>query len=57
MSPSQKGRAEASFVSDDIRCKLAFQRGLLALLKDTELQDPLLDKAIETLEDIMGQVV
>ena len=43
--------------SDDIRYKLAFQKGLLTLLKGVEpLFSPMIEKALKDLDDIMEEV-
>ena len=44
-------------VSDDICKKLAFQRGLLTLMKGTvPLYSPMIDKALEDIDELMEKV-
>ena len=44
-------------VSDDLRRKLAFQRSVLALVKETvPLFSPMAEKALEDIDDIMDKV-
>lgn len=43
-------------VNDDIRQKLAFQRGVLTLLKDTDLFGPMIEKALKDLDEIIEQI-
>lgn len=37
--------------------RLKFTRGVLEILKDTRLFGPLVDQAIEDLEDLMGETI
>ena len=39
--------------TDEILQKLTFQRGILKLLKDTELMGPMIDKAIEEIDSLI----
>ena len=42
---------------DDIQRKLAFQRGLLSLMKTTvPLYSPMIEKAMEDIDDILEKV-
>ena len=43
-------------VTDDILQKLAFQRGILTLLKETDLCNTLIDKALEELDILITQL-
>ena len=44
-------------ISDDICKRLAFQRGLLTLVKDTvPLFSPMIDKALEDIDFLMEKV-
>ncbi len=47
--------APARAVNDtrEIREKLLFQRGILSLLKDTNLFGPLIDQALEDADDLL----
>ena len=49
----KSARAE---LGDDIRRKLAFQRGVLTLLKETDLFGPMIEKALEDIDDIIDKV-
>ena len=44
-------------VTDDIQNKLAFQRGLLTLMKGTvPLYSPMIEKALDDIDEIMDKV-
>ena len=44
-------------VKDEILQKLAFQRGVLTLLKERDSHDPCLDNALEELDRLMGLLI
>ena len=46
-----------TMVPDDVRTKLAFQRGLLTLMKGTvPLFSPMIEKALEDIDELMEKV-
>ena len=49
-------KTERAKFSDDIRKKLAFQRGVLTILKETDLFGPMIEKALEEIDEVIDKV-
>ena len=51
------GKAPPMIVTDDVRKKLAFQVGLLTLMKNTvPLYSPMIEKALEDIDEIFEEI-
>ena len=43
--------------TDDILQKLAFQRGVLTLLRENERSNPMIEKALEQIDHLIFQLI